>query len=50
MLKHIPRTASAIVTSGTAKIAPLDRAIFMQLAKADPEFLFGSGRAALVTQ
>ncbi len=40
LLKNIPRTASAIVTSATAKIAPLDRAIFMQLAKSDPEFLF----------
>jgi len=40
LLKNIPRTASAIVTSPTAKIARLDRTIFMQLAKTEPEFLF----------
>ncbi|AFM11774.1 cyclic nucleotide-binding domain-containing protein [Turneriella parva] len=40
LLKNIPRTASAIVTSPTAKIARLDKSIFMQLAKSDPEFLF----------
>lgn len=40
LLKNIQRTASAIVTSATARIAPLDRAIFMQLAKSDPEFRF----------
>lgn len=40
LLKNIPRTASAIVTSPSARIAWLDRTIFMQLAKSDPEFLF----------
>ncbi len=40
LLKNLPRTASAIVTSSSAHIARIDRTIFMQLAKSDPEFLF----------
>jgi len=40
LLKNLPRTASAIVTSSSAHIARIDRTIFMQLAKSEPEFLF----------
>lgn len=40
LLKNLPRTASAIVTSSSARVARLDRTIFMQLAKTEPDFLF----------
>jgi len=40
LLKNLPRTASAIVTSTSAHIARLDRQIFMQVARSNPEFLF----------
>ena len=47
LLKNLPRTAAAIVSSPSARIARLDRTVFMQLARVTPEFLFAFVRLIL---
>ncbi len=40
LIKNIARTATAIVVSDEAQIARLDKTIFIQVARQNPEFLF----------
>ena len=40
LIKNINRTATAVVASPEAQLAYLDRSIFVQVARQNPEFLF----------
>ena len=40
LIKNLPRTATAIVSSPEAQIARLDKNVFLQVSRSNPEFLF----------
>lgn len=40
LIKNVPRTGTAVVVSNTARVAVIDREIFLRISRSEPGFMF----------